>query len=91
MTKPVRITVTDGVVTARVYTTGDPVDSSLIDRFPSIEGLFDIAKDAVDRGAASVQVDYDVRFGYPVRIAIDNLAHAVDDEVTYLVAPFLRV
>jgi hypothetical protein len=35
-------------------------------------------------------VDYDVRFGYPVWIAIDDNAMAVDDEVTYLRSPFLR-
>ena len=91
VTQPVRITVTDGAVTARVYVAGGaPVDSSLAGRFPSIDGLFDLAQAAVEGGAASVQVDYDVRFGYPVRIAIDNIANAVDDEVTYLVSPFMR-
>lgn len=50
--------------------------------WPSVEGLFELVRDAVERGADRVEVDYHPEHGYPVSIRIDEMLRAVDDELT---------
>ena len=49
----------------------------------TVEALFAKVEDALDRDAARIDVRYDPRLGYPQEIAIDFIALAIDDEVTY--------
>jgi hypothetical protein len=49
----------------------------------TVEALFDKVEDAIERDAADLDVRYDARYGYPVEVAIDFIANAIDDEVTY--------
>jgi len=46
----------------------------------SVMDLFGKIKDAIDRGAASIQVTYDTEWGYPQEIAIDYDEMMADEE-----------
>src|SRR5262245_17124117 len=50
----------------------------------SVDGLFALAQDAINRRVASLSVTYHPQYGYPELIRIDNTADAVDDEVSYV-------
>ena len=73
------VTVEDG----RVAT----VDPDGLDepRPPTIEELFDVARDAIRDGADAVDVEYSASDGHPTRISVDVISHGVDDEYGYLV------
>jgi len=48
----------------------------------TVERLFDLVQDAIDRGADRIEVDYDTEYGYPRNIRIDDDTSAADDELT---------
>ena len=50
--------------------------------FDTIDGLFNMVDDAIDRNAHSLDVTYDEQLGFPTIIAIDFLENAIDDEIT---------
>ena len=86
--RPIAVTVTDGVVTRRVFAdTGDPV-STLATQFATVEALFALVKAAYARHAALVYASYDPVTGVPVVISIDENLQTVDDEVGYVVSAF---
>jgi hypothetical protein len=86
---PVRISVRNGVVTARVYVdTGQPVASVFWDIFPAIDGVFDIVQKAIDREAADLRTSYDSGMYFPNEIVIDYVRNAVDDELTVTATGF---
>ena len=90
MTGPVVVTVRNGVVQSRVYTsTGAAVAAGSIELFPSVEGLFRLIEDAIDQRAARLVVQYDPTLGHPIVISIDWASDTVDDEVTYQVRELL--
>ena len=57
----------------------------------SVTGLFGVVAKAIVDEAASLDVRYSARLGYPKRISIDSIAMAVDDEITYRVTGFKRL
>ena len=84
---PVRVRVEAGVVTERAYVeSGEPVPSALADLFPSVEGLFDLVRDAISMGAHTVRVTYDPELGVPVDLWIDYHAQVADEELGMRVA-----
>jgi hypothetical protein len=86
--RPIIVTVTDGVVTRRVYAdTGEPVTSSVTD-FTTVEALFAVVEAAYARHAALVDASYDPISGVPLSIYIDGNLQTVDDEVGYYVSAF---
>lgn len=86
--RPITVTVTDGVVTGRVYAdTGSPVPSSVTD-FTTVESLFALVEAAYARHAALVDASYDPVTGVPLSIFIDGNLQAVDDEAGYYVSAF---
>lgn len=65
--------------------TGDPIEN-LDPYFPvTIDDLFDLLDGAIGR-ADVVDVDYDPTWGAPVRISIDYLLPAVDDEISFVLS-----
>lgn len=83
VTRRMEVEVDAGVVVAvRDAQTGTPVAPELEELYPSVEGLFDVVQDALDRDAHRVTVLYDVTFGYPREISIDYLEFAIDEELT---------
>lgn len=85
---PVTIDVRDGLVVDRRYESGAAVNLQYSEVFTTVPGLFAIIQDAVDLPAASIAVRYNKDLGYPESIAIDQVAGAVDDEVSYRVTGF---
>jgi hypothetical protein len=85
---PVTVEVRDGQVVDRRYASGAAVNLQYSEIFTTVPGLFAIIQEAVDLPAASLAVRYHEQFGYPESIAIDRVAGAVDDEVSYRVTGF---
>jgi hypothetical protein len=87
--RPVRITVSDGVVVAAVDPgTNEPLNPPP-DGFPTIDDLFDEIQDAIDREADSVDATYDGALGYPVQVFIDWIENAIDDEMAFQVSEYV--
>lgn len=83
---PVTLRVVDGQVVEAHYTeTGVPVDAGTADAFPSVDGLFDVLLDALDRDADRIDVDFDEDTGIPLEFFIDYEQNAADEELGYRV------
>ncbi|MDA0329187.1 MAG: DUF6174 domain-containing protein [Gemmatimonadetes bacterium] len=79
---PVRVTVVGSAVSSRVYVdSGDPVPANFGESFPTVPGLFDILRDAIDRDAHEIRVTYDPETGVPIDFWIDYLEMAIDEEL----------
>ena len=85
---PVTVEVRNGLVVDRRYESGAAVSPQYSEVFTTVPGLFDIIQEAVTLPAASLSVRYNEDYGYPESIAIDWVAGAVDDEVSYRVGSF---
>lgn len=83
---PVTVEVRSGQVVDRRYESGLGVSPQYSDIFTSVPGLFSLIREAVAYPAASVSVRYHPKLGYPESIAIDWVAGAVDDEVSYRIS-----
>ena len=82
----VKVTITNGDVESAAY--ADPRATpwlSGVDRYLTIDSLFDVIQDAITGEADQLIVSYNSEFGYPANIAIDNNVTAIDDEY-YLTA-----
>ena len=84
--EPVRITVEDGQVVAVVrQSDGQPVpqpDADLRFRI-TIDSLFGIIAEAMDRDASDIDVRYDPTLKYPTSAQIDYLTNAIDEELGF--------
>ncbi len=86
--RPVTVSVTDGVVTRRVYAdTGALVPATTSD-FTTIEALFAVVEGAYARHADRVEASYDPVRGVPLRISIDGSVRIADDEFFITVSSF---
>jgi hypothetical protein len=71
-----------GVVTSAEFEdSGAGVEAALLSYVPSIEDLFDLIEDALDRQVAYFSAQYDPSYGFPTRIEIDYSSTMPDDEV----------
>jgi hypothetical protein len=75
------VTVRSGIITSVV----DPADGSILsaDRwgnFMTIPGLFALVKSIDTTKVASLQVSYDPRYGYPLRVFVDPSIQIADEE-----------
>jgi hypothetical protein len=83
-----RVSVRDGeVADARQLTSATAASGVRLDL--SVEGLFAQAEEHL--GASVLDVEYDVRSGYPKVLRIDPLANAIDDEVDFRVQAYMPV
>jgi hypothetical protein len=82
---PAWVTVRGSVlVTEVVYVDGgEPMPEQYAEGFLSVEGLFDLIDDALERGAAVVDVTYDPETGVPLDVFIDYEARMADEEMGY--------
>jgi hypothetical protein len=87
VTGPVRVTVEDGEITSAVVTKGGNGIKKGSDA-PDYLNLTinDVIARANDTTAAKVEVDWPASQDWPNSVAIDQIAEAVDDEVTYVVS-----
>ena len=63
-----------------------PVPLHLADVWGTVEDMFRLIEDAIDRDAESVQVTYHDRLGYPTHISIDYSSRIADDELVVTAA-----
>lgn len=83
VTRPVVVWVDRGSVEYLLYQDdGSPVPLSYASAFPSVEQLFDIIQDAIDRRADDIEVDYDFTYGYPTSVWIDYDRRVADEELS---------
>lgn len=83
---PVRVTVSDGVVTERRFVeSGELIPAEIDVLFPSVDGLFEVLFDAVERDAYSIKATFDPDTGVPLVIAIDYEFNVSDEELGFLV------
>ena len=84
-TREVLVEVHDGDVVSRTYLDdGQPVRGQLERFYPSVEGLFELAEEALEEGADTVDIDFHGRQGYPVRLYVDYEAETADEELLLL-------
>ena len=89
---PVRVTVVWGDVSDRTYVdSGDPVPAPLGDLFPTVDGLFDVLLDAIEREAHRIDVTYDPISGVPLDLWIDYLETVADEELGFSVTETVRL
>lgn len=81
---PVEVVVDGDTVTRRTYwTSGEVVDPSLADAFPTVAGLFDLLEEAVAGGADEVEVEWDPDTGAPRDLFVDYDTGVADEERGY--------
>jgi hypothetical protein len=86
------VTVQNGVAVGRVYVdSGLDVPGAAAPSFPTVDGLFDILRDAIQAEADRIDVTYDPDLGVPLDFWIDYSEMAADEElgmeITEEVAP----
>ena len=87
--RPVRVQVTNGVVTSRVFVDdGQPVPTNRAESYPAISGLFDFLE-AAFRRADEATARYDATLGIPLEANIDFAKNAADDELVIRVTDFV--
>lgn len=85
--EPRQVTVIDGVVTeVRIAGADAPLPMDEWQWYPSVEGLFDIVRDAIDQPAYELDLEFDGTLGHALRVEIDWDAFIADDEVTFVVS-----
>jgi len=81
-TEPVLIRVERGAVAEVVYArTGNPVEPERLPDYPTVDRLFELVQDALDRRADRLTVSYEPGLGYPRRIDIDYDRGIADEEL----------
>ena len=81
-TAPVIITVTHaGRIDSVVFAQGGlPVDPRVSGDYPTVDGLFGLIQDAIDRNAVHISVAYHETLGYPLSASIDYDRRIADEE-----------
>ncbi len=89
---PVSITVRgDTIHEVTDLDTGAPVEEPAEGAFLTIDGVFDVIQDAIDRDAAEIDVRYNSTFGYPTDVIIDFSRSQVTDDVTFQISDFVEL
>ena len=82
--RPALIRVENGIKTSVTdIQTGEPVDESSWQFYPTVEELFGVIQAAIDRGAYQLDTSYHSGLGYPHEVYIDQARQMVDEEQTY--------
>lgn len=88
-TQPIAIRVFKGVVQqADLVTSQQPLPADRKADAKTIDDLFKLIRDAINRPAASVKVSYDQHYGFPNSISIDLDQMMADEEIYYTVKDF---
>ncbi|MBU0655836.1 MAG: hypothetical protein KJ914_12020 [Gammaproteobacteria bacterium] len=89
--KPIEIRVFRGLIQqASLLPEGTPLPAERKSEALTVDGLFRLIREAIDKKAASVTVEYDAQYGFPTNISIDHDQMMADEE-TYMTASHFRV
>ncbi|HEY8469369.1 MAG TPA: DUF6174 domain-containing protein [Longimicrobiales bacterium] len=87
--RPVTVHVRNGAVYDAVYAdNGELVPDEYLRFYRTIDGLFEVIGNAINRHADDLDVDYDEQYGYPRSVEIDYDYRTADDEVYFTVRRF---
>jgi hypothetical protein len=64
------------------------VAAAVLARHLTVEGMFDLIRDALNRRAVGISVNYDADYGFPREIMIDYTAQRADDDIYISVSDF---
>ena len=85
---PVVVTVaSSGVTRSYQDRPADLIPAEMVEGFPTVEEAFDLIQEAFDRDAHEVEVRYDPDTGAPLDVYIDQIEHAIDEEMRYELTP----
>lgn len=88
-TQPIAIRVFKGKIQqADLVTSKKPLPPERKAEAKTIEALFKLIREAINRPAASVKVTYDAQYGFPSSISIDLDQMMADEEMYYSVKEF---
>jgi hypothetical protein len=76
------------IVTGEYHDTGEVVAAAVLARHLTVEGMFDLIRDALNRRVVGISVNYDADYGFPREIIIDYTAQRTDDDVYISVSEF---
>jgi len=89
LTRTATVRVRNGAVYEVVYAdNGRPVPPENRSAYRTIDGLFELIGDAINRDADHIDIEYDSRYGYPRSASIDYRFRWADDEVSFRVRRF---
>ena len=77
-----------GVVSATILATGQMMGGAEAVQYRSVEQLFDVIENAIDRDAYRIDATYDLHYGYPSHFFIDYSRNAADEEFGYEIVQF---
>ena len=87
--QPVRIRVANGVVASVTYVeSGKTPDHDRFERYVTVDGLFAVIQEGIDRKASRITVSYDPEIGYPKDVSIDYVANMADEEYAFTAANY---
>jgi hypothetical protein len=76
------------IVAGEYHDTGEVVAAAVLARHLTVEGMFDLIRDALNRRAVGISVNYDADYGFPREIMIDYTAQRADDDIYISVSDF---
>jgi hypothetical protein len=85
------VTVRNGAfVSATDFQTGAPADTAGYGDYLTIDKIFALLDRYVAQKPAKFEGSYDAALGFPIRVEIDPVFNAVDEELTINVSAFVR-
>ena len=67
---------------------GTPADRSLFEDFLTVDRFFLFLEQTMQQRPASLTVDYEGHFGYPISVSVDFRANIADDEFSFRTSGF---
>ncbi len=81
VSKAVELKVRNGVITKGLHAAdSDPDTEIVLERFRTVEGLFDFVADAIEQKAHSITAVYHPEYGYPESVFVDFVSNIADEE-----------
>ncbi|MCH7738684.1 MAG: hypothetical protein IIC93_00885 [Chloroflexi bacterium] len=81
VSKMVDLKVRDGVIARGVRPAGSDVNTEIVlERYRTVEGLFDFVADAIEQEAHSITAIYHPEHGYPESVFVDFVSNIADEE-----------
>jgi hypothetical protein len=82
--EPVVVTVRNGAVTSVKYEDGTSAPGAVFGAYDTVEELFDMIEDAIDRDADMLQVGYDAVYGFPNVINVDYESGGTEQKLLFV-------
>lgn len=81
VSKAVDLKVRNGVITKGLHPAGSDTSTEIVlERFKTVEGLFDFIADAIEQKAHRITAVYHPEYGYPESVFIDFVSNIADEE-----------